>query len=167
MEELAGRVFVATCERGDLAGVKEAIEAGIPVNCTGSDDSTGLMRAIAMRHQQVVDELVRHPDIDINKAGMGNDITPLHVACISDNVAVIRQLTTMAHLTSLNARTREGWTPLMAAVANGNEAAARAMLEVPGIDLNAKDGNGRSIVEVAREVGNQQLEKLLLEKCGT
>ena len=41
------------------------------------------------------------------------------------------------------------------------------MLEVPGIDLNAKDGNGRSIVEVAREVGNQQLEKLLLEKYGT
>jgi len=89
MEELAGRVFVASCESGDLTAVKEAIEAEIPVNCTGRDDSTGLMRAIAMRHQQVVDELVRHPDIDINKAGMGNDITPLHVACISDNVAVI------------------------------------------------------------------------------
>jgi len=131
----------------------------------GRDDSTGLMRAIAMRHQQVVDELVRHPDIDINKPGMGNDITPLHVACISDNVSVIRQLTSMARLTSLNARTREGWTPLMAAVANGNEGAARVMLEVPGIDLNAKDGNGRSIVELAREVGNQAIEKLLVEKC--
>ena len=47
----------------------------------------------------------------------------------------------------------------------GNEGAVRAMLEVPGIDLKAKDGNGRSIVEVAREVGNHQLEKLLSEKC--
>ena len=47
----------------------------------------------------------------------------------------------------------------------GNEGAVRAMLEVPRIDLKAKDGNGRSIVEVAREVGNHQLEKLLSEKC--
>jgi len=165
MEDLANRVFVASCEKGDLAGVKEAIAAGIPVNCTGRDESTGLMRAIAMRHQQVVDELLRHPDVDINLPGMGNDITPLHVACISDNVAVIRQLTTMNRLTSLNSRTREGWTPLMAAVANGNEGAVRAMLEVPGIDLNAKDSNGRTIVEVAKEVGNQGVEKLLVEKC--
>ena len=111
-------------------------------------------------HHQVVDELVRHPDIDINKGGMSNDITPLHVcgsnhsfrhsinlvpnlivkldmsvrrlhtspclnskvstsdikiktrdvismtlpiqvACISDNVSVIRQLTTMPRLTRL------------------------------------------------------------------
>jgi len=82
-------------------------------------------------------------------------------------VAVIRQLTAMTRLTSLNARTREGWTPLMAAIANGNEGAARAMLELPGIDLKSKDGNGRSIVELAREIGNQTLENLLLEKCGT
>ena len=39
------------------------------------------------------------------------------------------------------------------------------MLEVPGLDLNAKDGNGRTIVEVAKEVGNQTIEKLLMEKC--
>ena len=39
------------------------------------------------------------------------------------------------------------------------------MLEVPGIDLNAKDSNGRTIVEVAKEVGNQGVEKLLVEKC--
>jgi len=55
----------------------------------------------------------------------------------------------------------------MAAIANGNEGAARAMLELPGIDLKSKDGNGRSIVELAREIGNQTLENLLLEKCGT
>ena len=41
----------------------------------------------------------------------------------------------------------------------------RAMLEVPGVDLNAKDSNGRTIVEVAKEVGNQGVEKLLVEKC--
>jgi len=165
MEELAARVFVASCEKGDLAAVKEALDAGIPVNCSGRDDSTGLMRAIAMRHQQVVDELLLHPDIDINLPGMGNDITPLHVACISDNVPVIQKLTSMPRLTCINSRTREGWTPLMAAIANGNEGAVRAMLDVPGLDLNAKDGNGRTIVEVAREVGNQTIEKLLMEKC--
>ena len=77
------------------------------------DDSTGLMRAIAMRHQQViicqldhlhfhtilknqqnlpqllfvvhqvVDELLLHPDIDINLPGMDNDITPLHVNIVN------------------------------------------------------------------------------------
>ena len=34
-----------------------------------------------------------------------------------------------------------------------------------GLDLNVKDGNGRTIVEVAREIGNQTIEKLLKEKC--
>ena len=39
------------------------------------------------------------------------------------------------------------------------------MLDVPCLDLNAKDGNGRTIIEVAKEVGNQTIEKLLMEKC--
>ena len=47
----------------------------------------------------------------------------------------------------------------------GNEGAVRAMLEVPGINLNAKDLHGRTIVEVAKEFGNQGVEKLLVEKC--
>ena len=39
-------------------------------------------------------------------------------------------------------------------------------VEVPCLDLDTKDGNGRTILEVAKEVGYQTIEKLLKEKCG-
>ena len=39
-------------------------------------------------------------------------------------------------------------------------------VEVQGLDLNAKDGNGQTILEAAKEVVNQIIEKLLKEKCG-
>ena len=39
-------------------------------------------------------------------------------------------------------------------------------VEVQGLDLNAKGGNGQTILEAAKEVVNQIIEKLLKEKCG-
>ena len=39
-------------------------------------------------------------------------------------------------------------------------------VEVPSLDLDTKDGNGRTILEAAKEVGYQTIEKLLKEKCG-
>ena len=39
-------------------------------------------------------------------------------------------------------------------------------VEVQGHELNAKAGNGQTILEVAKEVVNQIIEKLLKEKCG-
>ena len=39
-------------------------------------------------------------------------------------------------------------------------------VEVQGLDLNAKNGNGRTILEAAKDVVNQIIEKLLKEKCG-
>merc|ERR1719319_1062690 len=83
------------------------------------------------RPTQVVEELLRHPDIDINQPGLGRvAVTPLHVACISDNCQAVSRLTSLPKLASLNTKSREGWTPIMAAVANGNEGAVRAMLQV-------------------------------------
>merc|ERR1712080_126923 len=122
MKELAERVFVASCESGDIGAVREGLQAGVGVNCMGRDDSTGLMRAIAMRHNQVVELLLQQQDIDINKPSMGAEqITPLQVACISDNTWAIQKLSSHPKMSSLNTKSREGWTPLMAAVANGNE----------------------------------------------
>ena len=39
-------------------------------------------------------------------------------------------------------------------------------VEVQGHELNAKAGNGQTILEAAKEVVNQIIEKLLKEKCG-
>jgi len=165
MEELAGRVLVASCEKGDVAAVREALQQGVPVNSLGRDDSTGLMRAVAMRHQEVVEELLRHPDIDINQPGLGREaVTPLHVACISDNCQAVTRLTSLPKLASLNTKSREGWTPIMAAVANGNEGAVRAMLQVPGLDLCTVEGRGLGLLEMAREGGHSQIERLIQDR---
>merc|ERR1719460_2421682 len=115
-----------------------------------------------MRQHEVVEELLRHPDIDINQPGLGREeVTPLHVACISDNCQAIARLTSLPKLTSLNTKSREGWTPIMAAVANGNEGAVRAMLQVPGVDLGTVEGRGLTLLGMAREAGHGGVERLL------
>ena len=72
------------CENGDIEGVRAYIDEGSDVNEEHHTRSTGLMRALHYRQNNVVELLLNQPEIDLNKVNMC-DICALHSAVYSDN----------------------------------------------------------------------------------
>jgi ankyrin repeat protein len=72
--------LTTAAEKGDLALVKEMIEAGVDINQKTSYSQTALMRAIEMRHEEVVEYLLsKNPDLYVtdiygmDAEGLAND----------------------------------------------------------------------------------------------
>ncbi len=75
--------------------------------------------------------------------------TPLHEAASNGDAEKVRQL--IANKADVNARDYEDWTPLHHAAFHGYAEVVKLLLEVEGIDLEAKDIHGLTpLHEVAR-----------------
>jgi len=132
--------LVEFCKKGDLEGVKDALQKGANVNTKGKNGWTGLMQGVYNSHNSVVELLLKTPNIDVNlrnKKGM----SALHLAVWKnvENLAV--------------------WK-------NDNEA-LKLLLNVPNIDVNLKDNRGRCALHHAlggngNKVWNREALKLLL-----
>jgi len=58
--------LVDLCKKGNLEGVKAALQSGTDVNTTNEYGWTGLMWAVSNGHNSVVDLLLSTPNIDVN-----------------------------------------------------------------------------------------------------
>ena len=73
--------FLEACAMGNLARVESLLERGVDVNTTGVPDTgpsvlsgtTGLMMAAMSGQTEVVERLVRVPELDINRRGLGQN----------------------------------------------------------------------------------------------
>ena len=137
------------CERGDLEDVREALVRGEDVNGNDSDGMTGLMWAVKHKHNSIVEFLLQYPGVDVNcQDSLGG--TALHWSVSHDNPEGLRLLLAHPGVRSLNTRTRDGMTPLMAAMFFDSLSCVRELVGVEGEDLDTRDGQGRSLEEVAR-----------------
>ena len=66
-ETMGDQIFWKLCFLGDIEGVQAAIDNGADVNETGVNGATGLMLALNNGHNNVVQLLLHHQPIDINK----------------------------------------------------------------------------------------------------
>ena len=82
--------LVKLCKKGDLEGVKAALQCGGDVN-TDENGWTGLMRAVHKNHNSVVELLLKTPNIDVNQT---NDwgVCALHGAVSGKNKQVLKLL---------------------------------------------------------------------------
>ena len=64
----------------------------------------------------------------------------------------VRRLLTHPNMSSLNSKAVWGESPLMGAVARGQLEVVKALVEVEGIDVDTLDGQGRTLLQVARRV---------------
>ena len=87
-------------------------------------------------------------------------LTPLHVACLRDNVALCRLL--LERGCDVNARERGGKTPLHYAIWKDKRRLCRLLL-AHGCDVNAKCGSGLSPLHVSVSRRNTELCTLLLD----
>jgi len=158
--------FVAACNGIDVDGVKAAVDAGVDVNAENSQGFTGLHRAcgtniVAPEKEAMVELLLKHPEIDLNKPSSGRcnrsssrNCTPLHSACVRGRIATMRKLIQDPRMTSINTKSTYG-TPIMVAVDQRKAEAVREMLKVEGVDLQTRNSWGRSLIQQARRVAHQ------------
>ena len=110
------------CKKGDLEGVKAALQKGLDVNAKDEYGVPGLVRAVCYNHDSaevnyrratIVALLLKTPNIDVNlKSNLGK--CALHVA-----------------------------------VRDRNNEALKLLLNVPNINVNVVDINGENIVHLA------------------
>ena len=147
--------FWRLCRDGDIEGVQAAIDNGANVNEEDDSGWTGLMWALGKRHNNVVQLLLNHPQIDVNKVDSGGQCA-LHYAGFHDNHEGMAVLLARQDLTTINQRGEFGWrddrgrTPIMQAVWYNAVNCFNLLLAHPEVDLDTRDDYRRSPEEVHR-----------------
>ena len=83
--------FWRLCRDGDIEGVQAAIDNRANVNEEDDSGWTGLMWALGKRHNNVVQLLLNHPQIDVNKVDI-EGACALHSPAFEDNHEVMAAL---------------------------------------------------------------------------
>merc|ERR1711971_841227 len=116
--------MVALCYKGNLEGVRAALQRGVDVNEKDKDGWTGLMGALHYNHNSVVALLLNTPNIDVN---WKSDLTTyaMHNAQCALHLPVCK---------SLSSKTNE---------------ALKLLLKVPTIDVNIVTSGGEHALHYA------------------
>lgn len=136
--------------RGDLGAVAGHLRRGLAVDAR-CDEGFGLVElAAAMGHEAVVDLLLAH----------GARPHLLHTAVLSGRPALVRRM--VAAGAPLDGVDGAGFTPLLQAVAAGDRAVVRVLLEL-GADVSAEVGDTGPLA-LARRVGDPVLVGILRQR---
>ena len=142
--------FCGLCLNGDIEGIQAAIDNGADVN--KEDDlfgKTGLMWAFYRNHNNVVQLLLNHPQIDVNKVDqLGR--SALHHAVLGANHEEMAALLARQDLTTINKRGDFGWSPIMYAVYCNALNCFNLLLAHPEVDLETRDKYQRGPEDVRR-----------------
>merc|ERR1711971_43808 len=159
-EKTVNEVFVEACENGEEAKVNAAIVLGVDVNTKyATRGGTGLMWAIANKHENIVDILLARPDIDINgKSNIGS--FPLGLAAWIGLTSVVAKLGRMSALRGVNDQGYNGSTPLSLAT-NGNADVMAVLITVPGASLAVRNQAGKTAEQLARDGNHKSVLALI------
>ena len=101
--------LIGPCQIGHTQEVKRLIESGVNINQMDLFNQTGLMWAVAKRHNNIVKLLLSQPDIDLTVQSY-NDNTVLHEAVEADNVEALLMLLDHPRDGNIDARNKYGKT---------------------------------------------------------
>ena len=138
-------------DAGDIVSVRAALAGGQSANSRGGrdGDETCLMAAVGWGHEEVVTELLQQEDCDPSLEDR-DKCTALHYACYNGRVGMVRQLASHPRQGSLNSKDSDGYTAIMDAVRKGLAECVLALGRVARVELDTRDGEGRSLEEMAR-----------------
>jgi ankyrin repeat protein len=158
--DAATRALFAAVGADDAAGVREAVSRGAALNTASpGDGQTPLMRASLQGRAAAVRALLAlGADATV---GEKDGYTPLHGAAFQGRAAVARVL--LADPRVPNERHADGSFPIHRACWGRDDRYAdtvRAFLEA-GEPLDRRDGQGNSVLDVARRTGNAKVLDVL------
>ena len=141
--------FWQLCYNGDIEGVQAAIDNGADVNEENDLGETGLMWALLYSHNNVVQVLLLHPQINVNKVHYRGR-SALHHAVWNDNHEGLAALLDRNDLTTINQRNVDDQAPIMKAVVRNAVNCFQLLLTNPLLDLDTRDNYERTTQEVRR-----------------
>ena len=137
------------CKDGNLGEVRGSLSRGQDVNSKDDNNRTGLMWAVMHRHNSIVRLLLEQPTVDLNAVNNGGR-TALHHAAEFVNAEAVQLLLADPRLNSANQKDNVGETPVSLAVKRSNENEFRQLASHPSVDLDTRDGEGKTLDELAR-----------------
>ena len=146
--------------QGNLARMKELLDAGANVNAPAKDGKTPLHLATMCGQEAVVKLLLGVSDIEVNASDKCG-ATPLHWAAENGHVEVVRLLLGVSGI-EVNASDIYGGTPLHLAAKNGQEGVVKLLLGIPGIEVNAANNFSSTPLHHAAFNGNEAVIRALL-----
>lgn len=144
--------LIAAIEVGDLSEVTRLLGSGVDVNMPYKKEQDGelyvfypLIHAAARDYGAIVHVLLAAgADVEVRRQ---NGDTALHVACIGNNLEIIRML--LNAKADVNAANDECITPLIDSAIMGNSAYAVSLLLQAGADVNRADNEGSTPLHLA------------------
>ena len=152
--------LMQAAQRADLPAVRALVKAGADVNVRNKTGGTALMYAALSGDAPTVRVLLQN-GADINAAAT-NGWTALMIASVGDYESVIQALVESG--ADVNQVDVYGWTPLMRAIYEGRASAAKALIAVPTLKINAQNEYGAAALHYAAAAGDAVLVRLLLKR---
>ncbi len=176
---------------GHIEIVKMLVEAGAEINKKPDNGTTALISAVKNNHFWISEYLLKqgaNPNLHnkeeispllyacgynyfnlsdmllyfgANTNHAKNGVTPLHLAAMHGDSALIRSL--FDYGSDIHAIDSSGFTPLHMAVQNGHFQAVQLLLN-QGADVNRHTKNNFSPLDLAAQFGHKKITKVLLEK---
>lgn len=149
--------FIEGIVENNLEKVMNFIHKGIDVNAFDCSGTTALNWAASEGYLDILTELIK-AGADINKAEERGGWTPLMLAVINQNSAIVEELINQqADLEKTNA---QGYSALMLGAERGHLEAIKLLLEA-GVDPNNTDSKNRLPIYHAAENANEECFNVL------
>jgi ankyrin repeat protein len=151
----------AAAERNDLAAFQSLVRQGADVNARDTQDDSAFLIAARNGHAALVRlALAAGADVRaLNRYGSTALMGPAYRGHVETVRVLLATPIDIHHVNSL------GWTALLEAVTLGTDSAAhreivRLLIE-RGCDVNARDRNGASSLQIAEQKGHAEVARML------
>jgi ankyrin repeat protein len=148
--------FFRAVRTDNASTVEGLLQRGFDANARDESGQTALCLAVRERSDQVVDALLKHPQIDLNAQNSAGE-TALMFAALQGRLELASRLIARGAAIS-----QDGWNALHYA-ATGPEPKVVALLLQRGAPIEARSPNGTTALMMAARYGSEQSVTLLLE----
>ncbi|KAG0609884.1 hypothetical protein M758_7G021200 [Ceratodon purpureus] len=124
------------------------------------DGKAPLHLAVQGGQVEIVEALLRVPNIDVNKRDVSGD-TPLQMAVQGGHIQIVKALLGDPYV-EVNVRGASNYTPLQMAVQGVDTEIVKALVGAPKIDVNVRDVSGETPLQKAVQGGHIDIVNALL-----